>query len=211
MSRAYEEVGEIDKAMAVMDRMVRDYPGSRNIGEVQFRRAEYFFTRKSYLEAEDAYENIVDKGVGSPFYELALYKLGWTFYKQELYEDALDRFIALMDLKVSAGYDFENTVDEQERKRTDDTFRVISLSFSNLGGVDSAVEFFSSQGKRVYEDKIYSNLGEFYFDKLRYADAAAAYEMWHPTSRCALSRSMPLEGFPAWFWALKRNSPRPTV
>jgi outer membrane protein assembly factor BamD (BamD/ComL family) len=176
MSRAYEEVGEIDKAMAVMDRMVRDYPGSRNIGEVQFRRAEYFFTRKSYLEAEDAYENIVDKGVGSPFYELALYKLGWTFYKQELYEDALDRFIALMDLKVSAGYDFENTVDEQERKRTDDTFRVISLSFSNLGGVDSAVEFFSSQGKRVYEDKIYSNLGEFYFDKLRYADAAAAYE-----------------------------------
>ncbi|NCF20636.1 MAG: tetratricopeptide repeat protein, partial [Haliea sp.] len=176
MSRAYEEVGEIDKAMAVMDRMVRDYPGSQNIGEVQFRRAEYFFTRKSYLEAEDAYESIVDRGVVSSFYELALYKLGWTFYKQELYEDALDRFIALMDHKVSVGYDFLNTIDEQERKRTDDTFRVISLSFSSLGGVDSAVEYFSSKGKRIYEDKIYSNLGEFYFDKLRYADAAAAYE-----------------------------------
>ena len=176
MSRAYEEVGEIDKAMAVMDRMVRDYPGSRNIREVQFRRAEYYFTRKSYLDAEDAYESIVDMGESSSFYELALYKLGWTFYKQELYEDALDRFITLMDHKVSVGYDFENTVDEQERKRTDDTFRVISLSFSNLGGVDSAVQYFSSFGKRIYEDKIYSNLGEFYFDKLRYADATAAYE-----------------------------------
>ena len=176
MSRAYEEVGEIDKAMVVMDRMVRDYPRSRNIGEVQFRRAEYSFTRKSYLEAEDAYVSIVDMGVGSSFYELALYKLGWTFYKQDLYEDALDPFITLMDHKVSGGYDFENTVDEQERKRTDDTFRVISLSFSSLGGVDSAVEYFSSQGKRIYEDKIYSNLGEFYFDKLRYADAVAAYE-----------------------------------
>jgi len=176
MSRAYEEVGEIDKAMAVMNRMVRDYPRSRNIGEVQFRRAEYFFTRKSYLDAEDAYESIVDKGENSSFYELALYKLGWTFYKQELYEDALDRFITLMDRKVSVGFDFENTVDEQEKKRTDDTFRVISLSFSSLGGVDSAVQYFSSQGKRIYEDKIYSNLGEFYFEKLRYADAAAAYE-----------------------------------
>ena len=81
-----------------------------------------------------------------------------------------------MDHKVAMGYNFENTVDEQERKRTDDTFRVISLSFSNLGGIDSAQEYFSTQGKRVYEDKIYSNLGEFYFDKLRYADAAAAYE-----------------------------------
>ncbi len=176
MSRAYEEVGEIDEAMAVMDRMVRDYPRSRNIREVQFRRAEYFFTRKSYLDAEDAYESIVDMGESSAFYELALYKLGWTFYKQELYEDSLDRFITLMDHKVSVGYDFENTVDEQERKRTDDTFRVISLSFSSLGGVDSAVEYFSSFGKRIYEDKIYSNLGEFYFEKLRYADAAAAYE-----------------------------------
>lgn len=175
MSRAYEELGEIEKAMAVMDRMVREYPGSRNLDEVQFRRAEFFFAYKRYLDAEDAYQSIVDTGEGSTFYELALYKLGWTFYKQELYEDALNRFIALMDRKVSTGYDFEQTEDEQEKKRTDDTFRVISLSFSNLGGADSAVEYFSSHGKRSYEDKIYSNLGEFYFDKRRYADAAASY------------------------------------
>ena len=52
MSRAYEELGQIDEAMTVMDRMVRDYPRSRYIDEVQFRRAEYFFTRRRYLDAE---------------------------------------------------------------------------------------------------------------------------------------------------------------
>lgn len=175
MSRAYEELGEIEEARTVMDRMVRDFPGSRYTDEVQFRRAEYFFARRRYLDAETAYKSIVDTGVSSSFYELALYKLGWTYYKQEFYEDALDRFIALMDHKVSVGYDFEQTEDEQERKRTEDTFRVISLSFSNLGGADSAVEYFSSHGKRSYEDSVYSNLGEFYFDNRRYADAAAAY------------------------------------
>jgi len=175
MSRAYEELGETDQAMAVMDRMVRDLPHSRYIDEVQFRRAEYFFAHKHYLQAEDAYGSIVEMGVGSSFYELALYKLGWTFYKQELYEDALNRFIALMDHKVAEGYDFERTEGEQEQKRTDDTLRVISLCFSNLGGADSAVAYFSNHGKRGYEDRIYSNLGEFYFDKRRYADAAAAY------------------------------------
>jgi len=175
MSRAYEELGQTKEAMAVMNRMVREFPRSRYIDEVQFRRAEYFFVRRRYLDAEDAYANIVDIGVGSSFYELALYKLGWTFYKQEIYEEALDRFIALLDHKVSVGYDFAQTEDESERKRTEDTFRVISLSFSSLGGADSVVKYFSRHGKRSYEDRVYSNLGEFYFDKRRYADASATY------------------------------------
>ncbi|MDH3358194.1 MAG: tetratricopeptide repeat protein, partial [Desulfobacteraceae bacterium] len=176
MSRAYEELGQIKEAMAVMERMVQEFPKSRYIDEVQFRRAEYFFTHKHYLDAEDAYKSIVNIGVGSSFYELALYKLGWTFYKQEFYEDALHRFIALLDHKVSVGYDFEQTEDEQERKRTDDTFRVLSLSFSNLGGADTVMQYFSRHGKRSYEDKVYSNLAEFYFDKLRYADASETYK-----------------------------------
>jgi len=175
MSRAYEELGETKEALAVMERLVRDYPASTYMDEVQFRRAEYFFTHRKYLDAENAYSSIVNIGVASSFYELALYKLGWTFYKQELYEDALHRFIALLDHKVSVGYDFAQTEDEQERKRTEDTFRVISLSFSNLGGSDSVMEYFARHGKRSYEDSVYSNLGEFYFDKRRYADAASAY------------------------------------
>ncbi len=107
MSRAYEELGQVDEAMAVMDRMVREYPRSRYLDELQFRRAEHFFARRRYLDAENAYATIVEIGAGSSFYEFALYKLGWTYYKQELYEDALRRFIALMDHKVSEGYDFE--------------------------------------------------------------------------------------------------------
>jgi tetratricopeptide (TPR) repeat protein len=189
MSRAYEELGQIEEAMKVMDRMVREFPRSPYIDEVQFRRAEYFFAHKRYMDAEDAYTSIVDIGVSSSFYELALYKLGWTFYKQELYEEALHRFIALMDYKVSVGYDFKQTKDEQERKRTEDTFRVISLSFSNLGGADSVVEFFSRNGKRGYEDSVYSNLGEFYFDKRRYADAAATYSAF--ADRNAFHKSAP--------------------
>ncbi len=175
MSRAYEELGQVDEAMQVMDRMVRDYPKSRYMDEVQFRRAEYFFTRRHYLDAEDAYQSVVHMGVKSSFYQLALYKLGWTFYKQELYEEALDRYIALLDYKVQTGYDFAQTKDEMERKQIDDTFRVISLCFSNLGGAKSVVEYFNRHGKRSYEDGVYSNLGEFYFDKRRYNDAAATY------------------------------------
>lgn len=175
MSRAYEELGQAEDAMDVMDRMVRDFPDSRYIGEVRFRRAEFFYVRRRFLDAEASYKSLVDMGVSSPYYELALYKLGWTFYKQELYEDALKRFIALLDRKVATGYDFAQTKDDQERKRVDDTFRVISQSFSYLHGADSVVEYFDTNGKRSYEDLVYSNLGEYYFDKRRYSDAASTY------------------------------------
>jgi TolA-binding protein len=37
------------------------------------------------------------------------------------------------------------------------------------------MEYFDTNGKRSYEDRIYSNLGEFYFEKRRYSDAAASY------------------------------------
>jgi tetratricopeptide (TPR) repeat protein len=175
MSRAYEELGRIEAAMEVMDRLVRDYPHSRYLDEVQFRRAEYFFVHRRYLDAEAAYASIVAIGIGSSYYQLALYKLGWTFYKQELYEEALHRFIALLDYKVSVGYDFAQTADEPERKRMEDTFRVISLSFSYLGGADIVVEYFNRSGQRSFEHRIYSNLGEYYFDKRRYSDSVATY------------------------------------
>ncbi|MEN8244686.1 MAG: tetratricopeptide repeat protein [Thermodesulfobacteriota bacterium] len=176
MSRAYAELGRIDESMVVMQQLASEHPQSRYIDEVQFRRAEYFFTRRKYLEAEDAYKSVVDLGEGSSYFEMALYKLGWTFYKQELYEEAQHRFIALLDHKKSDGYDFHHIEDDTERKRLEDTLRVISLGFSNLGGADSVVDYFSSHGKRSYEDSVYSNLAEFYFDKRRYADANATYK-----------------------------------
>ena len=101
---------------------------------MQFRRGEYFFTRRQYRDAESAYSAIISLGTGSSYYELALYKLGWTFYKQEFYEEALHKYMALLDYKVSIGYDFDQTHAEDDERRVADTFRVISLSFSNLGG-----------------------------------------------------------------------------
>jgi TolA-binding protein len=183
MSRAYEELGDVDEAMVVMNQLVKEYPQSKYYDEVQFRRGEYFFTRKKVLDAEDAYTAIVKKGIGSSFYELALYKLGWAFYKQELYEEALPRFFGVLDYKLSTGFDFENSKDDLEKKRVEDTYRVISLSFSSSGGPSAVADHFAKRGKRTYEANIYQNLGEFYLDKRRYHDAAITYKTFVKRNR----------------------------
>ena len=176
LSRAYDEVGEPDKAMEVMDRLVKEFPYSKYLDEVYFRRGEYYFVRKKYLDAEDAYGAVVKIGTTSSYYELALYKLGWSLYKQELYEEALRSYLAMLDYRLSIGYDFDQEHDEDDELRLADTFRVISLSFSNLGGPEVVDEYFAKHGQRSFADKIYGNLAEFYFGKLRYEDAASVYK-----------------------------------
>lgn len=176
LSRAYEEIGQVDEAMRIMNRIVKDYPASRYFDEVQFRRGEYFFTRKKFLDAEGAFKSIVDLGAGSSYFEPALYKLGWTFYKQELYEDSLHRFVALLDHRIKTGYDFEHPKGTLDEARIEDTYRVVSQAFSNLGGADAVVEYFNKFGKRSYEVNVYSNLGEYYLDKRRYSDAATTFK-----------------------------------
>ena len=175
-ARAYDELGRTSEALKVMEQLIAENPRSRYIDEVQFRRAEHFFAHKKYRDAERAYTAIVGMGPATEYYELALYKLGWTLYKQEFYDEALQRYLALLDYKVSKGYDFGAKHAEAEERRIEDTFQVISLSLSNMGGPEVIGEYFSTNGHRGYEDRVYRNFGEFYLTKLRYNDAATVYE-----------------------------------
>ncbi|HEU0224213.1 MAG TPA: tetratricopeptide repeat protein [Steroidobacteraceae bacterium] len=174
-ARAYDELGRTEEAMETMVQLISRHPQSAHYDEVQFRRAEFQFTRRQYRAAEDTYSTITALGPDSTFYELALYKLGWSLYKQEQYEEALHKYVALLDHKVSIGYDFDQQHEEEDERRVTDTFRVISLSFSYLGGSDDVRDYFSAYGHRSYEDRVYQNLGEYYLSKLRYDDAAKTY------------------------------------
>ena len=76
-----------EEAMETMERLIGEYGNSEHFDEVQFRRGEYFFTRDEVQRRRERLSAIIALGAKSSYYELALYKLGWTFYKQEFYED----------------------------------------------------------------------------------------------------------------------------
>ena len=175
-ARAFDELGRVDEAIEVSALLVERHPRSQHLDEIQFRRGEYYFTRKKFIEAEKAYAAIVPFGARSDFYELALYKLGWTFYKQMLLPEALDSYVRLLDHKVESGWDFEQQHDEADSQRIADSHRVMSLCFSDLGGADAVRSYFAEAGAREYEHRVYRHLAEFYFEKLRYQDAADTYE-----------------------------------
>ena len=175
LARAYGIRGQQDKAMQTLDRIVRQYPYTPLIDEVQFRRGEILFVRKRYHEAELAYGAVVKTGRRSNFYDQALYKYGWSQFKQSRYDDAINSFIRLIDEKAAGGRAAINAMSPIEKQRLNDTLRVVSFSFSYLGGADAVDKYFTTHGRKSYEDMLFADLGEHYLVKRRYADAAQTF------------------------------------
>ncbi|HSM29712.1 MAG TPA: tetratricopeptide repeat protein [Woeseiaceae bacterium] len=180
LARAYEIGGRTDEALDVLEELVVKYPATPMIDEVQFRRGEMLFLRKRYNQAEKAYQAVVAFGDESRFYEQSLYKLGWSQFKLAWHEDSLDPFFELLDRKLGGvelrdGEDRLAALSRAEQELVEDTFRVLSLSFSYMSGAGSIDEYFAKRGQPDYAYVIYMNLGDLYLDKERYVDAAETY------------------------------------
>ena len=181
LARAYEIAGKTDDALRVLNELVGKYPDTPLIDEVQFRRGEMLFLRKNYFDAEVAYQGVVTYGERSRFYEQSLYKLGWSRFKLAEHDASLTPFFDLLDRKVT-GIDVKEgdrrleDLKRAERELVEDTFRVLSISFSYMNGAASINEFLLTRGQPEYGYVIYMNLGDLYLEKERFVDAAESYE-----------------------------------
>jgi tetratricopeptide (TPR) repeat protein len=180
LSRAYELNAQPDKALASLDRLVASYPNSRYIDEAQFRRGELLFSSKSYPAAESAYEAVIKFGAASAFYNQSLYKHGWSLFKQGEAERSLGSFAGVLDsVLVSKGASKElidiDTLSRPNRELVEDTFRVMSITFSYADGPKTIDEFVKHRPSRPYYYLLYARLGDLYIEKERYTDAADSY------------------------------------
>ncbi len=180
LARAYETTGQVEQALATLDSIVRRYPQTREIGEVQFRRGEILFSAQRYRESESAYRLVVGQGATGAFYQQSLYKQGWALFKQSLNEESLPVFAKLLDLKL-VDHNRPGTLLRPEglgradRELVDDTLRVMSVTFSYLDGTQPLDDFMTRLGNPPYAALLYSRLGDLYVEKQRFQDAATTY------------------------------------
>lgn len=114
------ESGRYDEAIAAFEGFVNQYPSSRHATEVSFRLGEMYFEDTRLIEAEEAYARVL-KDDRSVFYDKALYKTGWTHYRLDEFQEAVDYFLRLIERPEENGFAkpsakaikeeaFENTV-----------------------------------------------------------------------------------------------------
>jgi TolA-binding protein len=180
LARAYELNAQPDKALATMDQLVATYPNSHYIDEAQFRRGELLFSDKAYPKAQAAYESVIKVGPSSAFYNQSLYKHGWSLFKQGENERSLESFAGVLDSVLVSKRDPSElieieTLSRANRELVEDTFRVMSITFSYLEGPKTIDEFVKHHKPRPYSYLLYARLGDLYMDKERYTDAADSY------------------------------------
>jgi TolA-binding protein len=178
IARAYDGAGQSDASLQALTDLVGRYPRSPLYVEAQFRRAELQFARRDYADAERSYAVVLRAGEQSNFYEQALYKHGWTLFKQGRFEAALDDFVAVLGRRLVSGTEFStylppDALPRAQRELVDDTLRVIALGFDHLDGARSASAYFQRRGGAPFEHLIYASLATLYEDQGRPRDAAA--------------------------------------
>jgi cellulose synthase operon protein C len=185
LARAYELNAQPDKALASLDQLVASYPNSHYMDEAQFRRGELLFSSKAYPKAQGAYEAVIKIGPQSQFYNQSLYKHGWSLFKQGENEPSLDSFAGVLDSVLMSKRNPPElieleTLSRPNRELVEDTFRVMSITFSYLDGpksIDNFVKHRTPPGRlpRPYSYLLYARLGDLYIEKERYTDAADSY------------------------------------
>ena len=180
LARAYQNTGQVELAIESLGELTTNFPDSALWTDSQFRRAELLFNQRDYAEAEKAYAQVLAKGKETSYFEQAQYKYGWSIFKQERYADSLDTFLAILDreLPVGAVENLEATLEvvpRAQRELVRDVLRVVSLSFSYLGGGQAITEYLQGKPVRSFEPVLYENLAQLFLDKGRFDDAARAY------------------------------------
>ena len=172
----HQEMNEFDKAKAAYEQLIVRFPTSRYATEAWVRIGEYYFDDNTnpdaLAKAADAYEHAVQDR-GHALYDKALYKLGWVYYRMDRFEDAVARFIALLDQ-----YESKRRGDEPVGgDLREEALQYVAISFAdeNWGGLQRARETFARVGGRPYEAEIYRRLGNVFFDQTKFDDAITAF------------------------------------
>lgn len=187
LARVLEQLGAVRESQEVLAELSRRHPNSRHYPEVQFRLAETFFARADYLAAEDAYSEVLLNDSQRSFHERALFKRGWARYKQALYMEAIDDFIAA--LRSHPNND-SRAILEDKASDLDEYYRGLGLAFVNLEDLSLLQTYFAHSADQETLYLVYRAISNIYLQQERYSDAAGILQRFARLNPNSVSRPL---------------------
>ncbi|HEX8700608.1 MAG TPA: tetratricopeptide repeat protein [Myxococcaceae bacterium] len=179
----HEKQNEFDASLLTYEALIARYPKSRFATEAWVRIGEYWFDEYSdpnaLLKAAEAYE-AATKDTTHPLYDKALYKLGWTYYRMDRFDDAVEEFLTLADF-----YETQKAKQSDEEESGGDlreeALQYVAISLADEswpgGGLAGAQALLAKRNAPAYEADIYRRLGNIWFDQTRHDSAIEAYRL----------------------------------
>ena len=174
---AAELSGEVSSGINSLTRLIDTYPRNPIIPEAYFRRAEMRFVYGNYKGAEEDY-TLVLRRADKTFELQALYKRGWSRYKQNDHRRALiDELTVLNGLIGPENIAPDGTLVVTGMSRAnqvlaEDALHEMTLNFSELGSRLPPSSFAQQTDSRRFEYLYTHALIDYYKEQGRFADAA---------------------------------------
>jgi tetratricopeptide (TPR) repeat protein len=178
-----QKLGEFDKANNVLLQLTANYPESEYYVEANMNVARYYFERpkilggKGYKLAEETYHKVLYFR-DHPQFVSALYSLGWCYYMQNQYDEAIAVFKYLVE-EVTLDFDVTK-MDEKKQVANpllrDEAIDYIAISFDEESRMDDAVKFLQLIGNVDYAAMVLKRIAELRAEDMDYPAAVRAYK-----------------------------------
>lgn len=171
-----------EAGVTALARLVAEYPTSPFRQEAELRMADFRFDEGRLEEAVDLYAAAgsgPDPGLGV----VALYKLGWTHYRRDRFDEAASAFAQVLDLYAEGA---EAPIAKDLRGESTD---YLVHSLARGGGGPAASRLFDHIGARTYEADVFASVGILLRRYSLFPEAAESDRLWldrYPTDPRAL-------------------------
>ena len=175
LAKAQSQNGQHRDSIQSLIQLAEGFPKSPFYIEAQFRIAEDAFSRQDYSAAEYAYSEVIRAPGNVVFYEKALFKRGWSRFKQQYYSEANDDFIEAIQ---NHQFDAEDKMNAAEKEQFTEYFRSIALSFSYLNDPQQLADYFRKLPDFRYTYHTYEVISDLFQKQERYSDAVNTHRQF---------------------------------
>jgi TolA-binding protein len=163
LAYAFDQLNQQKQAAQYYSRLVALYPNSKRVADAHFALGEYHFGRFDWPKALTSFSEVV-RYTRAPIRPWAEFKIAWCLYNQQKYQQALERWQLVVSLAGTS-----NTTSKGARlKMKDEALRDMLLAYVELGQVDQAVSYISSNASEKSMGDLFNKLSSLLQDKGQY-------------------------------------------
>jgi len=167
--------GNQEKAKEYFQKLIYECAQSDKVSEAHFRLGEYYFARRDFHKAIEHYKELLDSW-DDPFFNMSLYKLGWSYYNVNDYANSLSTYIYLIsDIKLLEELDTE-LLGKTKADVKSEAVEYIAHSFTEYGGPELARSTLKAKSTQEYAILVLEKMGEIYKKRDFFPEAIATYE-----------------------------------
>lgn len=169
--------GNRDKAKKYFNMLAFEFPKSAFIAEAHFRIGEYHFNKRDFHQAIKHFSQLLESWDNS-YFNMSLYKLGWSYYNVEDYVNSITTFVYLLSdirlLEQAKTKVLGKTNSELRQEAID----YIAICFTEYGGAVEAKRFLVTRkkGSEDYNLHVFLKMGDIYQNRNFYSESIETYK-----------------------------------